>query len=191
MKVKEFIKEVGYAAHMVDVNLDIKDAKFICSKDGLDVWKKTTDGLIIWFTKNHEQVSAYIITSEYPISGKFHRLYRLSNRSAQKGTVSMLVSVVVDEFYPLYIASDEELTPEGFKWLTSAIKTGLRGRKITNQLGGSPNINELTKEWKQGFDTGECGSSEIFIEGKKVKKKLVHPLLAILTEFVSDEKELI
>jgi hypothetical protein len=39
---------------MVDVNFDIYDAKFSTSKDGLEIWTKTTDGFVAWFTKNQQ-----------------------------------------------------------------------------------------------------------------------------------------
>ena len=191
MRAKEFIAEIGYAAHMVDVNFDTNNAKLATSKDGLEIWTKTIDGFVAWFTKNNDEPSAYIITSEYALNGKFHRLYRLKNRTAPKGTVSMLVSVVVDQFYPLYIASDEELTNDGFVWLTGAIKNGLRGRKITDQNNNKPDIQLLNKEWTTSFETGESGPTEIFIEGKFIKKRIEHPLLGILTEFVNDSREVI
>lgn len=166
MRLQELmhINEIDYTSFAGELPFDdntiISQSHIIGDIDGQDVWLFHHDGQDLCFFKNDGQIVAYIVLLGSHLRG-------VRNRTKVSGLVTALIMFVtkkIDE--PLEITSTEPLTPEGFNWIKSLIKSGGRGLTVVDQNGNTPNLEQLETEWASAMKGVTHGPTSLFIEDR-------------------------
>lgn len=173
---KEALSEIDYCHEVGDLVVDDANIIFWAESAGFsddtEVFKFDADSQQMYFLKDNEKISAYVIVSD-------GRLRGIRNISKFPGQIMVIMLFIIRTLgQKLTISKDEKLSDDGFNWLCAVIKAGGYGLTVTDQTGQLPNINVLRKEWEDA-NTGPAGPSEIFLEGQKqdIIRENKHPLM--------------
>lgn len=176
MTNEEDLTEIDYCHEVGDLAVDDANIIFWAESAGFnddtEVFKFDAESQQMYFLKDNEKISAYVIVSDGYLRG-------IKNISKRPGQIMVLMLFIIRHLgQKLTISKDEKLSDDGFNWLCSMIKAGGDGLTITDQSGQLPDIDVLRKEWDDA-KTGSAGPSEIFLEGEKqdIVRENKHPLM--------------
>ncbi len=164
------VKEIGYADKLDDSEYStdnlLKVGKVIGQIENHDVMSASSGTEKVYFLVVDGEVTAFL-------GFKNDNLTNIKNFTNTPGVVRALIGYLVHkEGKQIKISADEQLTPDGIKWLIHLTKSP-RGLNIQDQTGNPADAVELKKEWNNAKKTGTPGPTSITIsENAKFGNKL-------------------
>jgi len=197
MRASEFVFEIGYSAAVCPMSTSESDivlnSTMVGDIDGRDVYLFSTnlEEMYFYLDNTKKTIDAFVTIEKQKTNGYRH-LRGIQNITGKPGCVTALVGFLVHmQKLKLKIASNEELTPGGYRWLKSFILRKPRGITITDQNGQFPDIVELDTEWNKFHTAFGHGPMEIVLESDNrlvFNTKKENQLLMMNTYYIGDTK---
>ncbi|VVC05194.1 Uncharacterised protein [uncultured archaeon] len=137
--------------------------------DGITIFIAHDADTFVLFTRGKEKkISAYIVLDKKQ-EGEYIPLIRIQKFVPTKGLISIIILALLRKGFKFIIRSTEELTPDGFRWISNIIKNGWTMFQITDQNGNLIDMDALEKEWEIArvatrADKKPSGKTSILIE---------------------------
>jgi len=173
------INEIIYADEIQSIDwnsIDLSSAEYFFSLDGQDIFKFYYAPHLFFLIQNEQgKVLAYAALEEE--QDGYYPLVRIENIAKIKGLIMSIVFSLTMHKMKLIIKNTEELTPDGFLWISKLLSNGTWGLKLSDQDGNPLNLEKLRVEYERAKSHLR---SEISMEGPT----------SILIENISHEKKI-
>jgi hypothetical protein len=162
MKFNEIVTEIRACDGTGELQLPeihiINNSSIAGDVEGRDVLLFTHQNQKLYFMMENNKISAFVLLVDQDIRG-------IKNVSSTAGQVTAIIAFLIRTLrMKLRIRKDEELSPDGFRWLKALILSGGRGFTITDNTGQLPDIAALEVERANSYLDRNAGNIEIFIE---------------------------
>jgi hypothetical protein len=166
------LNEIGYADTLGELSIPpesiIKNSRDVGVIDGQHVFAYEQASTTLYFFKSPNDTFDALVL----LDGNHIRAVK--NYSKQPGAITALIGFIVHRLnMPLEIASTEQLTSDGFRWLKMLLQRNGKGFTIVDNHGRFPDVGKLEQEWIASRKSDQPGTTSIRISENATTKKLL------------------